>query len=135
MSRVPSPGVTSAEPARPASPMAARFVEIIRLLVPGEVVSYGDIADDAGFHGRARAVGHTLATTDEDLPWWRVVNSVGRLAPGKEAEQAACLRAEGVTVVGRRVVAAAAGRFSAAARPSASVTGPTSSPGSRRRPS
>lgn len=115
--------------------MAERFLEIIRLLVPGEVVSYGDIADDAGFHGRARAVGHTLATTDEDLPWWRVVNSVGRLAPGKEAEQAARLRAEGVTVVGRRVVAAAAGRFAAAARPGAAVSRRRPSPGPRRRPS
>ena len=35
------------------------------------------------------------------LPWWRVVNSVGRLVPGNEREQAALLRAEGVTVAQR----------------------------------
>ncbi len=93
--------------------MEQRFAEVLRLLAPGEVVSYGDIAEDAGFPGRSRAVGHLLASTDEELPWWRVVNSVGRLVPGHEAEQAALLRAEEVTVRNGRVVAAPAGRFSA----------------------
>jgi len=46
------------------------------------------------------------------LPWWRVVNSLGRLVPGHEAEQAARLRSEGVTVRDNRVVAAPFGRFS-----------------------
>ena len=60
------------------------------------MVTYGDIADDAGYPRRSRLVGHMLATTDEELPWWRVVNSAGRLVPGHEREQAALLRAEGV---------------------------------------
>ncbi len=88
-----------------------RCLEVLRSLVEGEVVSYGDIADDAGFPGRSRAVGHLLASTDEALPWWRVVNSVGRLVPGLEEEQAARLRSEGVTVRNGRVVAAPFGRF------------------------
>lgn len=82
------------------------------LLGPGEVVSYGDVAEDAGFPGRARFVGHLLATTDVEVPWWRVVNAAGRLAPDNEVEQAARLRAEGVTVRDGRVVEAPIGRFS-----------------------
>jgi methylated-DNA-protein-cysteine methyltransferase-like protein len=56
-------------------------------------------------------VGHILATTDEELPWWRVVNSVGRLVPGHEREQSAQLRAEGVKVSDGRVRRARYGRF------------------------
>lgn len=81
------------------------------MLGPGEVVTYGDVAEDAGFPGRSRAVGRLLATTTEEVPWWRVVNAVGRLVPGHEADQAALLRAEGVTVRGGRVAAAPVGRF------------------------
>ncbi len=91
--------------------MEQHLIDVIRSLRPGEVVSYGDIADDAGFHGRSRAVGHLLASTNEALPWWRVVNSTGRLVPGNEVQQAARLRSEGVTVVGGRVTRARFGRF------------------------
>jgi alkylated DNA nucleotide flippase Atl1 len=76
----------------------ASVLAVLRSLGEGEVVTYGDVADDAGFHGRARAVGHLLATTDEDVPWWRVVTSSGRLVPGHEREHAARLRAEGVAL-------------------------------------
>jgi alkylated DNA nucleotide flippase Atl1 len=41
----------------------------------------------------------------EDLPWWRVVTSQGRLVPGHEAEQARRLSREGVQVRGRHVAA------------------------------
>ena len=96
-----------------ASELERRILDVIRTLREGEVVSYGDIAVDAGFPGRSRAVGHVLAmSSDEhDLPWWRVVNSVGRLVPGHEAEQAGLLREEGVTVRAGRVTAARYGRF------------------------
>ena len=80
----------------------ARVVEVIAGLQTGEVVSYGDVAVQAGFPGAARGVGAVLANSD-GLPWWRVVMSDGRLAPGKEREQGRRLRAEGVTVRGGRV--------------------------------
>ena len=89
-----------------------RILDVIRSLREGEVVTYGDIAEDAGYPKRSRLVGHILATTDEDVPWWRVVNSVGRLVPGHEREQAAQLRSEGVKVVEGRVRKARYGRFS-----------------------
>ena len=89
-----------------------RILDVIRALVPGEVVTYGDIAEVAGYPGRSRLVGRILATTDHEVPWWRVVNAVGRLVPGNEREQAALLRSEDVVVRGGKVREAPCGRFS-----------------------
>jgi methylated-DNA-protein-cysteine methyltransferase related protein len=75
---------------------AERAEAVIRGLRPGEVVTYGEVAADAGRPGAARAVGHLLATRPADLPWWRVVTASGRLVPGHEAEHARRLEAEGV---------------------------------------
>jgi len=82
---------------------AERAGEVIRALQPGEVVTYGEVAADAGRPGAARAVGHLLATGPEDLPWWRVVGASGRLVPGHETEHARRLEAEGVTLAGGKV--------------------------------
>jgi len=90
----------------------AHIVNVIRSLREGEVVTYGDIAADAGYPKLSRLVGRILATTDEELPWWRVVNSVGRLVPGNEIEQTVLLKAEGVTVLEGKVRRARVGRFS-----------------------
>jgi len=75
---------------------------VLMLLEPGEVVSYGEVAEEAGFPGAARAVGNLVRTTP-GLPWWRVVARSGRLAPGHEQRQAELLRAEGVTITNGRV--------------------------------
>jgi methylated-DNA-protein-cysteine methyltransferase related protein len=93
-----------------------RIIDVIRALGEGEVTTYGDIAEVAGYPKLSRLVGRILATTDEDVPWWRVVNSVGRLVPGHERTQAALLRAERVRVAGGRVVDAPIGRFCRPAR-------------------
>ena len=82
---------------------ADRAEEVIRGLRPGEVVTYGEVAADAGRPGAARAVGHLLATRPADLPWWRVVAANGRLVPGHEAEHARRLEAEGVPLADGRV--------------------------------
>ena len=84
---------------------------VIAALAPGEVVSYGDVAHDAGRPGAARAVGALLAGTQADLPWWRVVRADGRLVASDSRQQAARLRAEGVEVRDGRVVTAPRGRF------------------------
>lgn len=94
-----------------------RILDVIRSLRPGEVVTYGDIAADAGYPKLSRLVGRLLAITDDDLPWWRVVNSAGRLVPGHEREQSQLLRAEDVTVGEGRVRRAPIGRFSRPSRP------------------
>ncbi|MEX0847503.1 MAG: MGMT family protein [Ilumatobacteraceae bacterium] len=100
----------------PAADRDRQIIAVIRSLGAGEVVSYGDIADDAGHPGRSRLVGRLLATSDDadDLPWWRVVGASGRLVPGHEVEQAERLRDEGVEVSDGRVRWAHAGRFSRA---------------------
>jgi methylated-DNA-protein-cysteine methyltransferase related protein len=85
------------------TPFEAAVTAAIRALRPGEVASYGEIAEEAGFRGAARAVGAVLAKS-EGLPWWRVVRGDGRLVSPKEREQARRLTKEGVTVVGGRVV-------------------------------
>ena len=76
--------------------------DVLMRLEPGEVVSYGEVADEAGFPGAARAVGNLVRSTP-GLPWWRVVAKSGRLAPGHEQRQAELLRGEGVTIVNGRV--------------------------------
>jgi methylated-DNA-protein-cysteine methyltransferase-like protein len=78
-------------------------IEVLEALKPGDVMAYGEVATEAGYPGAARAVGNLLRTVP-GLPWWRVVNAAGRLAPGGEEEQAQLLRAEGVKVVKGRVV-------------------------------
>jgi methylated-DNA-protein-cysteine methyltransferase-like protein len=93
-----------------------RVVAVVRALGDGEVSTYGDVAEVASLPRRARFVGHVLASSDDDLPWWRVVNAAGRLVPGLEAEQSSLLRAEGVVVADGRVRRAPIGRFSPAGR-------------------
>lgn len=89
-----------------------RIIDVIRSLREGEVVTYGDIADVAGYPKMSRLVGHILATAEDDLPWWRVVNSAGRLVPGNEREHSALLNGEGVSVANGHVRNAPSGRFS-----------------------
>jgi methylated-DNA-protein-cysteine methyltransferase-like protein len=98
----------------------SRVIGVIVSLGEGEVVSYGDVAHDAGYPGRARAVGALLAREGGELPWWRVVRGDGRLVAPSAAAQTAALRAEGVTVRAGRVIAAPRGRFSRQARPARS---------------
>jgi methylated-DNA-protein-cysteine methyltransferase-like protein len=80
------------------TPFEEAVVAVLSSLGPGDVVTYGEVAAEAGYPGRARAVGRILATSALDLPWWRVVTSTGRLVPGHEVEHARRLRAEGVAV-------------------------------------
>jgi methylated-DNA-protein-cysteine methyltransferase related protein len=80
-----------------------RVRAVILSLRPGEVATYGEVAEEAGFPRAARAVGSVLSRGD-GLPWWRVVAASGRLVPGHEREQARRLRSEGIRVHGGRVM-------------------------------
>jgi len=93
-----------------------RILDVLMALRDGEVTTYGDVADDAGYPRQSRLVGRILATTDIDVPWWRVVNASGRIVSGQPDEQRALLRAEGVTVTENRVRDAPTGRFSRSSR-------------------
>lgn len=77
-------------------------IAVISSLQVGDVTTYGEVAEESGYPGAARAVGNILGKS-EGLPWWRVVGSGGYLRTPKWAIQAELLRAEGVSVVGKRV--------------------------------
>jgi methylated-DNA-protein-cysteine methyltransferase-like protein len=78
-------------------------IAVISSLEPGEVVTYGEVAAEAGYPGAARAVGSVLRTS-EGLPWWRVVGAGGRVRTPDPQRQIKLLTDEGVLVVNGRVV-------------------------------
>jgi methylated-DNA-protein-cysteine methyltransferase-like protein len=88
-----------------------RVREVVASLASGEVITYGEVAAEAGAPGAARAVGNLLRGSS-GLPWWRVVAADGRLVPGAEQEQRERLRAEGVAFTPGGKVARAALRGS-----------------------
>jgi methylated-DNA-protein-cysteine methyltransferase related protein len=88
---------------RPPTAFAAEVTRIVAATVPGEVLTYGDVAAEAGSPGAARAVGNVLRGS-EGLPWWRVVRADGRLVPGAQDAQRCLLAAEGVPVEDGRVL-------------------------------
>ena len=79
-----------------AQDRTALIVARVRAIPHGFVRTYGDI-----FPRAPRLVGHVLATTEEDLPWHRVVRSDGSLAVGRRQLQR--LRREGVPIRHGRV--------------------------------
>lgn len=76
---------------------------MVRLIPPGKIATYGQVAALAGLAGHARQVGYALHRCGkiEDVPWQRVVNSRGEISrrsakQGSEALQRVMLEAEGV---------------------------------------
>jgi len=63
-----------------------RFEDIVYLQIQqipyGHTMSYGHIARLAGYPNHARQVGHTLKQLPKEtqLPWYRVVNSQGKIS-------------------------------------------------------
>lgn len=87
--------------AAPADERFASFAAVIRRVPPGRVVTYGLVAELAGYPRCARQVGHFLRhAADERLPWHRVINARGGLSPRGDGEsvdeQRRRLLAEGV---------------------------------------
>lgn len=75
----------------------AAVVEVVGGLQPGEVVTYAEVALEAGRPGSAQAVANVLRRVP-GLPWWRVVPSTGRIYRTHAPAQVPLLRAEGVDV-------------------------------------
>ncbi len=73
------------------------ILSVVEEIPPGRVASYGQIARLIGRPKNARLVGKVLSMAEfyGRYPCHRVVNSVGRPAPGF-AEQKSLLQAEGV---------------------------------------
>lgn len=92
------------------TPFDGAVALVLESLGRGDVVTYGEVAAEAGYPGAARAVGHFLARHGQAYPWWRVVTTTGRLVPGHERRHATLLRAEGVAIVDGRVARLMASR-------------------------
>jgi methylated-DNA-protein-cysteine methyltransferase related protein len=81
---------------------ADRILAAVKRIPRGRVSTYGNIADVAGLPRRARLVGTVLkhAPASRDLPWFRVINSNGRISlpAGSDAyaRQRRKLEAEGI---------------------------------------
>ncbi len=95
----------------PAADRERRIIDVLMALGEGEVTTYGDVAEVAGYPTHSRLVGRILATTEEDVPWWRVVNAQGRLVARNPQLQAELLAEEDVLVRDGRVRSAPVGRF------------------------
>lgn len=80
----------------PSEAFAKFVVESVRRIPIGFVSTYGDIYPPA-----PRQVGQVLATTEEKLPWHRVVRADGVAPMGPD--QLRLLRQEGVPIRGNRV--------------------------------
>lgn len=77
-------------------------LQIVELIPPGRVVTYGQVADAVG-RGGPRQVGQVLSRHGGGVPWWRVVTATGRTPPGYERAALERLRAEGTALRGRHV--------------------------------
>lgn len=61
-------------------PLYARIYAIVQLIPPGQVATYGQIAEIVG-GCTARMVGYAMAVCPDDTPWQRVVNAQGKVSP------------------------------------------------------
>jgi O-6-methylguanine DNA methyltransferase len=83
-----------------------RVLAAVRRIPAGQVATYGDIAAAAGQPRAARAVGNIMkGCKGHGVPCHRVVAAGGLLGGygGNESMKRALLRAEGITVVGRKI--------------------------------
>lgn len=92
------------QPAVDLTEFETAILGVVASLEPGDIITYGEVAVEAGKPGAARAVGSTLRRHGSGVPWWRVVAANGRLVPGGEDRQRRELVAEGVEVRNGKVV-------------------------------
>lgn len=90
--------------------LAPMIFQVIAQIPYGRVASYGQIARLAGIPKHSRLVGYVLKHMDADssLPWYRVINSQGKISLSKLNDQgqniqAQLLMSEGILVIGRKV--------------------------------
>ena len=89
--------------------LAPMIFQVIAQIPYGRVASYGQIARLAGIPKHSRLVGYVLKHMDADssLPWYRVINSQGKISLSKLNDQgqniqAQLLLAEGILVIGEK---------------------------------
>ncbi|MEE9445697.1 MAG: MGMT family protein [Cocleimonas sp.] len=81
---------------------------IVLQIPSGRVMSYGEVAQRAGFPRHARMVSKAMSRSEEVLPWHRVVRSNRTLAFDKDTQayqkQAHLLELEGVKIIKGKVL-------------------------------
>jgi methylated-DNA-protein-cysteine methyltransferase-like protein len=82
--------------------------EIVGGLSCGDLVTYADVAAEAGRPGAAQAVANVLRSAP-GLPWWRVVPGDGRIYRSHRITQIPVLRGEGHAIGDDGRIAPAAG--------------------------
>lgn len=90
---------TSLNMSNPPYQLYTRIYTIVQQIPPGQVASYGDIAQIVGGGCDARTVGYALNDIPkrggEEIPWQRVVNKAGAIST-RGLLQRQLLTAEGV---------------------------------------
>jgi methylated-DNA-protein-cysteine methyltransferase-like protein len=76
------------------SAFARAVHDVVAAIPEGDVMTYAEVAAEAGHPGAARGVGAVMRASD-GLPWWRVVNSSLRISTDPPERQADLLRTEG----------------------------------------
>ncbi len=76
------------------SAFATAIYEVVAAIPAGDVMTYGEVAAEAGHPGAARGVGAAMRAS-QGLPWWRVVNWSLGISTDPPERQADLLRAEG----------------------------------------
>lgn len=84
-------------------PFTERVIEIIKAIPEGKVMTYGQIAREAGSPRAARQVVRALHSMSRkhSLPWHRVINAKGQIALQDDEsyhEQLFSLESEGIQV-------------------------------------
>src|SRR3954447_25710285 len=84
--------------------LASAVLDVVELIPPGRVMTYGDVAEYLGRCG-PRHVGNVMAHWGGAVCWWRVLKADGSPPPGHEAEALRHYRAEGTPLraSGRKV--------------------------------
>lgn len=104
MTDAPPPPGAHPEPPERLTAFQEAVVGVVRGLGAGDVVTYAEVALEAGRPGSAQAVANVLRRVP-GLPWWRVVPSTGRIYRTHAPVQVPLLEAEGVRIEDRRVLA------------------------------
>jgi alkylated DNA nucleotide flippase Atl1 len=81
---------------------AELVLSMVEQIPPGQVATYGDIAEMVG-RGGPRQVGQVMARFGDGVPWWRVVRADGRPARNLEERGLRLLKADKTPLKGDRV--------------------------------
>ena len=73
---------------------SARVLDVVDAIPPGQVMSYGDVAEYLGAGG-PRQVGRVMARYGGAAPWWRVIHADGSMVAGHEQAALRQYRQEG----------------------------------------